>query len=133
MIAAVADTHTAIWYLYNDVRLSARARTFIETAAKNGEQVALSSITLVELVYLIEKGRIPAISLTLVAQEFSRAESLFLEIPVDLKITRALAQVDVVQIPDMPDRIVAATGLLLGVPILSRDGKIRASTVTTIW
>jgi PIN domain nuclease of toxin-antitoxin system len=33
----------------------------------------------------------------------------------------------------MPDRIVAATALRFGVPIISRDGKIRASKLATIW
>ncbi len=37
------------------------------------------------------------------------------------------------QVPDMPDRIIAATAAHLGVPLISRDGKIRASSVTTIW
>jgi predicted nucleic acid-binding protein len=36
-------------------------------------------------------------------------------------------------VPDMPDRVVAATALYLGVPVISRDGKIRASNVQTIW
>jgi len=53
--------------------------------------------------------------------------------PVDLSIARALAKVDVQQIPDMPDRIVAATALQLNVPLISRDGKIRLSTIQTIW
>jgi PIN domain nuclease of toxin-antitoxin system len=33
----------------------------------------------------------------------------------------------------MPDRIIAATALSLGVPVISRDGKIRTSAVETIW
>jgi predicted nucleic acid-binding protein len=37
------------------------------------------------------------------------------------------------EIPDMPDRIIAATAIHLGVPVLSRDGRIRASSVRTIW
>jgi predicted nucleic acid-binding protein len=36
-------------------------------------------------------------------------------------------------VPDMPDRIVAATALYLGVPVISRDGRIRASNVQTVW
>ena len=36
-------------------------------------------------------------------------------------------------VPDMPDRIIAATALHLGVPLISRDGKIKASAVPTIW
>ena len=37
------------------------------------------------------------------------------------------------EVPDMPDRIIAATALHLRVPIISRDGKIRASQFETIW
>lgn len=37
------------------------------------------------------------------------------------------------QVPDMPDRIIAATALSLGVPLISRDRKIQVSTVSTIW
>jgi PIN domain nuclease of toxin-antitoxin system len=33
----------------------------------------------------------------------------------------------------MPDRIIAATAVSLQVPIISRDGYIRASAVQTIW
>ncbi len=36
-------------------------------------------------------------------------------------------------IPDMPDRIVAATAIHLAVPILSRDGRIHTSRIQTIW
>jgi PIN domain nuclease of toxin-antitoxin system len=33
----------------------------------------------------------------------------------------------------MPDRIIAATGLIMGLPVISRDRKIQSSIVTTIW
>ena len=52
---------------------------------------------------------------------------------LSISIARALSKVDVQQIPDMPDRIVAATALQLNVPLISRDGKIRLSTIQTIW
>jgi PIN domain nuclease of toxin-antitoxin system len=133
MIAAVADTHALLWYLYNDSRLSLRAQTFIETTLQQGNQLALPSITFVEMVYLIEKGRIASESLTIVGAELSHTDSAFIEIPVDLKIARAMARVDAVQIADMPDRIIAATALHLGLPVISRDGKIRLSSMATIW
>lgn len=58
MLHAVADTHTIIWYLFADSRLSATAHTLIEDAVTAGDQIAISSITLAEVVYLSEKGRI---------------------------------------------------------------------------
>ena len=54
MLRAVADTHAVIWYIFADSRLSVTARTTIEDIAAEGNQVAFSSITLAEIVYLSE-------------------------------------------------------------------------------
>jgi predicted nucleic acid-binding protein len=83
--------------------------------------------------YLIEKGRIASESFSIVAAELNDPASLFVETPVDLKIARALSRVHVEQVPDMPDRIIAATAVHFGVPVISRDAKIKLSTVATIW
>jgi len=38
------------------------------------------------------------------------------------------------EVPDLPDRIIAATAVALKIPLVSRDAKIRsAALVTTIW
>jgi len=58
-IAAIADTHAVIWSLFGDSRLSAAARAFIAHAAQSGASVGVSGMTMVEIVYLVEKGRIP--------------------------------------------------------------------------
>jgi PIN domain nuclease of toxin-antitoxin system len=58
MLRAVADTHAVIWYLYDDPRLSESARTLITQAASAGDEIGFSAITLAEIVYLSEKGRI---------------------------------------------------------------------------
>ena len=64
MIAAIADTHTAIWYIFADARLSATAKDRIEEAAVQGDQIGVSAISLAEMVYLVEKGRIASDTLT---------------------------------------------------------------------
>jgi PIN domain nuclease of toxin-antitoxin system len=133
MLAAIADTHAAIWYLYADPRLSRNADAFMQMAEVRGDQIGLSSITFVEMVYLIEKGRIAAEGLSRLARIIAEPDGAFTEIPVDLKVARALSQIDAASVPDMPDRIIAATALLRGVPIISRDDKIRHSGLTTIW
>lgn len=60
MIAGVADTHTALWYLFGDSRLSIRAKEFIDQAAASRRFIEVSPISLAEIVYLVEKSRIPA-------------------------------------------------------------------------
>jgi PIN domain nuclease of toxin-antitoxin system len=36
-------------------------------------------------------------------------------------------------VPDMPDRIIAATALAMDLPPVSRDGRIRSANIRTIW
>jgi PIN domain nuclease of toxin-antitoxin system len=133
MITAVADTHTIIWYLYGDARLSTTARNTIDDAINAGDKVLISAITCVEMVYLIEKERIAAESLTSLVFILNDPETVFEAYPVDLAIARELSRIDRKKIPDMPDRIIAATSLYLDIPVISRDAKISIPEITTIW
>jgi len=79
------------------------------------------------MVYLIEKGRIATESFSRLATTLENPDNLFAEIAPDLQIARALARVDVASVPDMPDRIVAATALHRNVPVISKDARIQLS------
>ncbi|MEK0194187.1 type II toxin-antitoxin system VapC family toxin [Microcoleus anatoxicus] len=114
-------------------RLSVTARTRIEQIAAEGNQVAFSSITLAEIVYLSERGRINSTTLDLLLREVESDDALLVEIAFDRNIALSLRQVDRSQIPDLPDRIIAATGLYLKVPVISRDRRIQLSSIETIW
>jgi PIN domain nuclease of toxin-antitoxin system len=59
MIVGVADTHTAVWHLFDDKRLSITASGFIDDAASTGGRIVVSAISLAEIVYLVEKNRLP--------------------------------------------------------------------------
>lgn len=56
-----------------------------------------------------------------------------MEVPLNRFIVQAMRRIDRSQVPDMPDRIVAATALYLGVPVISRDRRIKSSIVATVW
>ncbi len=133
MIAAVLDTHTVIWLLHADTRLSARALRAIETATTQQTQVTISSISLVETAYLEEKGRIPIGTLHGLLALLDKPESQLVETPVSRSVIASLLSISRETVPDMPDRVIAATALSLAVPVISRDGKIRDSQVETIW
>lgn len=133
MISFVADTHAVIWHLFDDPRLSQLARQAFASAAASGLQVGVSSITLVEIVYLTEKGRIPSGTLESALEILRDPERELVEVPVDARVVMKMREVSRQEVPDMPDRVVAATGLHLGVPVISKDGKMRASHMQTIW
>jgi PIN domain nuclease of toxin-antitoxin system len=133
MTRAVADTHTVIWYLFRDSRLSEAALTAIEDAAANGEQVAFSSITLAEIVYLAERGRIRAETLEHLLEAVEGEDVVLIEVPFDRTVARAMVDTPRSEVPDLPDRMIAATADCLDVPVISRDRMIQASQITTIW
>jgi PIN domain nuclease of toxin-antitoxin system len=58
MTGAVVDTHALLWYLTGDAALSDKARSSIESADSDLATMYVSAISLVEIVYLIEKGRL---------------------------------------------------------------------------
>jgi PIN domain nuclease of toxin-antitoxin system len=132
-IRAVADTHAVIWYVFDDPRLSLVARQEMDGAAASGEQIAMSSISLLEMVYLVDKGRIIPAVFDGVLQALDDPNPLLLEVFCDRSIAQTMRLVDRAQVPDLPDRIIAATAVHLGVPLISRDGKIRASSINTLW
>lgn len=133
MVRAVADTHALIWYIFGDDRLSPAAREFIEESAASGDQVAFSSITLAEIIYLSEKGRISSRALDRLLETIASEDSVLVEIPFDHSVALALRQIPREQVPDLPDRIIAATAFYLAVPLISRDRRIQISGLLTIW
>jgi PIN domain nuclease of toxin-antitoxin system len=133
MIAAIADTHTAIWYLFSDERLGPAASAFIDATIEAGDHIGVSAISLAEMVYLIEKRRIEATSLDDVLAAIGDPRNVLQQIALDDRIAVSMRSITRQEIPDLPDRVIAATALLYGVPVLSRDGRIRAAGIQTIW
>jgi PIN domain nuclease of toxin-antitoxin system len=87
-IAGVADTHTALWHLFNDKKLSAAAQSFIDDAAARRRKIAISSISLAEIVYLIEKNRLPASAYEELAQALVDPEHVFTEAAFTAAVVR---------------------------------------------
>lgn len=133
MIAGVADTHAALWYLFGDPQLSLHAKKFIDQAASSGRKIVLSVISLAEILYLIEKSRLPFSAYDKLRQALGVVDYVIDEAPLTTGIVEAMRQVPRADVPDMPDRIVAATAVYFGVPVISRDARIRASNVQTVW
>src|SRR3990172_3718708 len=121
MLVAIADTHAILWSIFDDPRLADGARYFLQETFKRGNQIGISSITLAETIYLIEKGRIPAGSFHRLLLDLDAPDSALLEIPFDRAIAESLRRVERSTVPDLPDRIISATALHLGIPVISRD------------
>jgi PIN domain nuclease of toxin-antitoxin system len=95
--------------------------------------IHVPSVCLVELTYLVEKGRVPASARALLVDALDDPATPCRLAPLGRSVADALESVSRNEVPDLPDRIVSATAVALGVPLVRHDGKIRASQVPTIW
>jgi PIN domain nuclease of toxin-antitoxin system len=130
----VTDTHALIWYLYAMPELSADAKNFMDNVATSGGYIFIPTISFVEITYLDEKGRLGANVLPRINAAIQQPNSVLKPIELTHQITISLAQISRVTVPDMPDRIIAATALHLNLPLVTKDHKIQAlQNVQTIW
>ena len=133
MSAVVADTQAVVWYLMDTSRLTSAALEALRGAVGSGSSIYVASITLVEMRYLIEKGKLPTGLFEQVVAALEGEGAPFELAVLDLEVARALEGVKLELVPDMPDRIVTATAVALGVPLVSSDREIRASGHHVIW
>ncbi len=131
MKACVADTHSLIWHLQDSPHLSLQGRSFFSQADSEKATVVIPTIALVEMTYLAEKKRIAAALVKAVLDLLRETSNNYRLAPLDLAVVEALERAPRVLVPDMPDRIIAATALSLGLPLLSRDRVMAA--VDGLW
>ena len=122
MFAGVADTHAALWFPFGDPRLSMTAKSFFETAARERRKISTCSNR-----PLVEKNRFPATAFDDLTAALRNPNHVLEEAPFTSDVAAAMRQLPRGAAPDRPDRIVAATAVYFGEPVISRDGKIRAS------
>ena len=125
------DTHVLIWMASDPKRLSRKSREAIrEAREKTG--VGIAAITLWELAWLAENGRI---QVTGSVESFVRetASRVMVE-PITPEIAAFAVQLPSSFPKDPADRLIAATAMVEGAPLVTADERIRQSKVVrTIW
>lgn len=80
-----------------------------------------------------EKGRIPTNLKAKLDTELHAGTTGLILASLMPEVADAVAYVPRSDVPDMPDRIIAATAVYLGIPLISRGRAIQLSAVETIW
>lgn len=121
---AVLDTHALIWWLVGRTKTLGRsARSFVQRVDA-GEAVAhVPSMALVELGETVQRGLVTLNEpFEAFVQRLDRTPSRYRVVPLDAAIVSLAHQLQA--IPERGDRLVAATALHLGFPLVSRDPEI---------
>lgn len=126
------DTHVVIWLALEPSRISRRARASIEETRQHGEGLAISDITLLEIAVTEGKGRIK-LNASLETFLFE-IETRFIVLPITGRVCARAMGLPASFPRDPADRIIGATALVEGVPLITADGDIRRSkSLQTIW
>jgi PIN domain nuclease of toxin-antitoxin system len=130
------DTHVLIWMASDPKRLSKKAREAIrserEKEAREKTGVAIAAITLWELAWLAENGRIQVAGSV---ESFVReTASRVMVAPITPEIAAFAVQLPSSFPKDPADRLIAATAMVEGAPLITADERIRgAKVLRTIW
>ena len=129
----VLDTHIWVLFVSNPELLSKRAKRSLDTAMEE-KGILISSISTWEVVLLVTKKRL---RLTLsVTDWIAKSEALpFITfIPVDNSVSIKSVNLPQPLHNDPADRIIIATAISMGVPLVTKDEKIlKYPHVQTIW
>lgn len=130
----IVDTHALIWHFTQDASLSSRARSILLDADRGAGGIIVPSIVLVEFIYLVERHRIPRDLIRRIVDLVGQTDIAYRMVPLDFDVARRLESVDRESVPDMPDRIIAATALVYKVPVLTKDSRLRKlGAIETVW
>ncbi|MCU1270661.1 MAG: PilT protein domain protein [Acidobacteriaceae bacterium] len=126
------DTHVVIWLALEPGRISKRARAAIEEARQRGEGLAVSDITLLEIATLENKDRI---KLNASLEVFlAEVETRFIVLPMTGQICVRSMSFPAAYPKDPADRVIGATAIVEGLPLITIDDGIRRSkALNTIW
>lgn len=130
----VADTHAVIWYFSANKRLSPKVRTIFSDANRGYKQVIVPSIVLVEVFFLLQRTRVSdEVTQEILALTESPTDGIYVY-PLNKGVIDALAHFGPTAVPELADRIIAATALHLNLPLLTVDHAIQNSNlVQTVW
>ncbi len=129
----VLDTHIWLWWISNPENLSTAANQAIDQAITE-DGIIISSISTWEVALLVDKERL---KLSIDLRDWVRkTESLpFVRfMPVDNTISLRSVTLPGQFHPDPADRIITATAMTMGLPLVTKDDKIiNYPHVQTIW
>ena len=126
------DTHVLLWLSAAPSKLSSKAKAAIENARKNGEGMAISDVTLLELATMARKGRL---QLSMTFESFlQEIEARFTVLPITGRACVRTTTLPAAYPKDPADRVIGATALVEGLQLLTADKEIlQSKAVPTIW
>jgi len=129
----VLDTHALVWALFDRKQLSPAAAAALEDANRSNSPVYVRSICIVEIIYLVERGRLPGEAINALWDVLDSPTTNLKTAPLDRGVAERVGRIPRAAVPEMPDRIIAATAAHVGLPLVTRDRRIQSAGLAVVW
>jgi predicted nucleic acid-binding protein len=127
MDSFVTDTQALVKFMMGKKVVNDRSHQAYQSADKGESTIIIPAIVLMEMLYLFEKNRIDVGLLQ--TEELFKSQNYQFE-PLGFDILKTAAEID--DIPELHDRLIAATAKYLDLPLITNDPEIRASRHITV-
>ncbi len=127
MDSYVTDTQALVKFMMGKKVINDRSHQAFLSADKAESTIIIPAIVLMEVLYLFEKNRID-ISL-FQTEDLLKSQNYQFE-PLSLEILKTASEIT--DIPELHDRLIAATARYLDLPLITNDPVIRVSEFVNI-
>jgi predicted nucleic acid-binding protein len=123
----VTDTQALVKFMMGKKVINDKAHQAFLSADKGECTIIIPAVVLMEVLYLFEKNRIEVGLLH--TEDLLKGQNYQFE-PLTLEILKTASDID--DIPELHDRLIAATARYLDIPIITNDPLIRKSRFVNI-
>lgn len=120
-----------VWFMTNDPKLSSEARKVFLKADRGEDSIVIPCIAFFELLYLTEKSKL-AIDFGGLIAMVSGSRNYRIE-PLCLPIIEKCRKIRREEVADPWDRLIAATSMHLGFPLISGDQSLQEMGLEIVW
>ena len=126
------DSHVLAWLAFEPDRVSQKAQAAIDQARAAGMGLAICDISLLELAMVTRRSKLRLE--TSLETFLDELESRFRVLPITARACARAASLPASYPSDPADRIIGATAIIEGLPLVTADRAVRQSgAVRTIW
>lgn len=128
----VTGTHSMVWHMTDDPKLSLKAREAFSMTDNGRDRIFIPCIVFMELLYLAEKGKVPQDLFEDLTAFVSSSENYSVE-KMCLSVIERCKAISRDDVNDPWDRLIAATAMHLGFPLITKDSSLQKIGLITVW
>lgn len=116
------DTQALVYFLQGKKVINEKMHTLFREADNGAHVIVIPSIVVMEVMYLCEKNRVPVNILNI---EVLLASKNYAYEPLTIDILKTASTIK--DIPELHDRLIAATACYLDIPLITNDPELLRS------